>query len=30
MLSYMNRPGGFVIASHLTDLLEEMASYHLD
>jgi Terminase RNaseH-like domain len=30
MVSYMNRPGGFIIASHLTELLEEMASYHLD
>jgi phage terminase large subunit-like protein len=30
MISYMRRPGGFIIASHLSELLEEMASYHLD
>jgi phage terminase large subunit-like protein len=30
MLRYMTRPGGFIIANHLTELLEEMASYHLD
>ena len=30
MINYMNRPGGFIIASHLTELLEELASYHLD
>jgi phage terminase large subunit-like protein len=30
MVLYMNRPGGFTIASHLTELLEEMAEYHLD
>jgi phage terminase large subunit-like protein len=30
MISYMRRPGGFIIANHLSELLEEMASYHLD
>lgn len=30
MLGYMTRPGGFIIASHLAELIEEMAAYHVD